>query len=92
MHGIRRRFFVGCEGKGERSLTVVLQRFAEQESLAVHLDYFDAHGGGPIEIVRKSIKEAKLREQNRGEYDGGRFVLLDKIGSTQIAATEICAN
>ncbi len=77
MPRIRRRIFVGCEGKGERSLAIVLQRFAEEAELSVHLDPYDTHGGDPLVIVNKSIKESGMRIAKRGIYDGGRFILLD---------------
>lgn len=77
MPRIRRRIFVGCEGKGERSLTVVLQRYAEETDCAVHLDPYDTHGGDPSIIIEKSIRESNSRIVKRGMYDGGRFVLLD---------------
>lgn len=74
----RSRVFVGCEGKGERALAVMLQRYADDLRQPVHFEAFDAQGGSPLTIVSKSLKEARLRAKRGGPYDGGLFVLIDQ--------------
>lgn|GEM_PF-2814786 len=34
----RRRYFIGCEGESEQGYVALLQRFANEAGLAVHLD------------------------------------------------------
>ena len=62
----RRRIFVACEGESEVGYVALLQRLADEASLAIYLDKRLCHGGDPLAIVEKAISELKLTSRRRG--------------------------
>ena len=72
----RRRFFVACEGGSEGGYAALLQRLADESSLAIHLDIRKCHGGDPLAIVKGAVRELTTRRIRRGAYVG-QAILLD---------------
>ena len=101
----RARFFLGCEGEGERGYAALLQELSDEAERFIHLDpvLLQPGGGDPLAIIEKAAEEIDRRERRFGEPYADRFILLDrdKVGlkpqrdqrgeqiATDIAATLI---
>ena len=72
----RRRFLVACEGDSEVGYAALLQRLAEESDLAIHLDIRNCHGGDPLTIVERAVRELSARKVRRGAYVG-QAIFLD---------------
>ena len=64
----RKRVFVACEGASEYGYAAHIGFLAEEEDLAVHLDICNCHGGDPLAIVEKAVKQLLLRKRQSGAY------------------------
>ncbi len=74
----RQRFFVGCESESEQGYAALLQRFANQAGLAIHLETkVMPKAGDPLALVEQAA--AAIAQSERGakpQYEA-RFLLLD---------------
>jgi len=74
----RRRFFVGCEGESEQGYAAMLQEFANQNGLAIHLDTkVMSKAGDPLALIERA--QAAITQGERGAKPPyvERFLLLD---------------
>lgn len=80
----RKRLFVGCEGESERGFAALLQRFAEGDTLLVHIDtvLLQPGGGDPCALVERALALLTQRERRHRDPYAESFVLLDtdKLG------------
>ena len=71
-----RRFFVACEGNSEFGYAAFLQSLALELSLLIHLDIRKCHGGDPLAIVERAVRELNTKRNRRGGYNG-QAIFLD---------------
>ena len=86
----RKRFFVGCEGKSEQGYAMLLQRFADDQGLAVHIESKDLRrAGDPLALVEKAVAEIALGERKpKSEYKS-RFLIFDTDRLGQCPARDL---
>lgn len=70
---IRTRIYVAAEGKGDQSFIRLLQFFADQNSLSIHLDC-EVLGGGGYESMLKQAR--RLRERNAKSKSKAKLSIL----------------
>jgi len=74
----RRRLFVGCEGESEQGYAALLQRFADEQRVAVHAESkVITSAGDPLAIVNRAIEIAAQGERGSKPAYSARFLLLD---------------
>ncbi len=74
----RRRFFVGCEGESEQGYAAMLQEFANQTGLAIHLDTkVMSKAGDPLALVERAAAAIPQGERGAKPPYLERFLLLD---------------
>ena len=74
----RRRIFVGCEGSSERGYIVLLQRFANREGCAVHIEARNLSGAGdPLALAQRASAEISVGEQQPNRKCTSRFLMFD---------------
>ena len=71
-----RRFFVACEGNSEFGYAAFLQSLALESGLLIHLDIRKCHGGDPLAIVERAVRELNTKRNRRGGYNG-QAIFLD---------------
>jgi len=77
-HFPRKRFFVGCEGQSEQGYAQLLQNFADEIGLHVHIETKILSGcGDPLALVKRAIAEIKLGLQKPKSNYVERFLLFD---------------
>ena len=74
---LRRRIFVGAEGKGEESFAKFLQIICDDECFQVHLDIRVCGGGDTQDVVEFSCTEFRQRSKLLGNYETA-FILVDQ--------------
>lgn len=76
--------FFGCEGESEQAYGKFLNTLAKKMDLKVHISTFVASpAGDAFVVIQKSIKEFKIRSENRDIFKA-KFVLLDSDTLSQI--------
>ena len=61
----RKRFFVGCEGESEQGYAALLQGFANETGLAIHIDAkVMPKAGDPLALVERAA--AAMAQGERG--------------------------
>ena len=79
---IRQRMpiFVGCEGESERGYVALLDRLAEQQGLAIHLDsvLLRPGGGDPCSLIELAARKLAEKLRKRGVQYHAKVVLLDQ--------------
>ena len=74
----RKRFFVGCEGESEQGYAALLQGFADDANLPVHLDSkVMSKAGDPLVLVESAVAAIALGERGAKPPYVGRFLLFD---------------
>jgi hypothetical protein len=74
---LRKRIFVGCEGRSEESYIALIRTFAEAKQLPIHLEIKNlAPAGDPLDRLNTAIKCIARLERNREKF-ATRFVILD---------------
>jgi hypothetical protein len=78
-HVIRRRFFAGCEGDGERSYIALVQHIVNDVHQTVHLDaqLLQPGGGDPLALVLRAEEVIAKIERTREPYDE-KYLLIDR--------------
>ncbi len=75
----RTRFFVGCEGESEQGYAALLQRFASERDVAVHVDAkVITRAGDPLSLIRRASVLAAQGERRSSSAYRKRFLMLDK--------------
>ncbi len=72
---IKKRIYVGAEGKGEQSFVKWLQLLLKEKSLPIHLDCVDLAGGGYKSLLAEMLKQRKNKERSKAK---GSILLLDR--------------
>ena len=72
----RPSFFVACEGGSEQGYAALIQRFAENQEILIHLDIKKCKGGDPLRIVQTAVEILQRKRKSLGHYSG-QVILLD---------------
>ncbi len=74
----KKRIFIGCEGSSERGYVALLQRIADEQCRAVHLDARKLTGAGdPLALVQRALAEISFGEQQPKRKYARRFLMFD---------------
>lgn len=74
----RKRFFVGCEGESEQGYAALLQGFANETGLAIHIDSkVISKAGDPLSLVERTVSVIDQGERGAKPPYVSRFLLLD---------------
>ncbi len=74
----RRRFFVGCEGESEQGYAALLQRFANETRLAIHIDARAlSNAGDPQSLVERAVAAIVQGERGARPPYVRRFLMFD---------------
>ena len=58
----RKRFFIGCEGESEQGYAALLQRFADEVALIVHIvAKVMTKAGDPLAMAQRAVAEIKRK-------------------------------
>ncbi len=91
----RKRIFLGCEGESERSYGALIQSFAEEENLNIHIERCVLSGGDPKKLVYKTINVLKNKKPKLNNDYIAKFVLMDTDrfeSNTEFEITELAEN
>ena len=72
----RKRFFIGAEGKSERSFARWLERLRNNPNPDVHLDIIVCDGGDGLAAAEYAVKRYRERAREHGKFDAG-LILID---------------
>lgn len=78
IRGRRKSIFIACEGESEQGYAAMLQSFANDVGLRVHLDLkVPGKTGSAQKLVSKSIAIAQAKQRGSGNKYASKYIILD---------------